>query len=296
MRRTSDMPLTTAQAFDSFLSKISPTDDQRSEITTKQESTEKYLKEAFPATSNLPLKWVILIGSAARGTIIRPVNDIDVMAEFTNKDNIFEQYRAHSDDFLQRIRAALNAKTTIKKIGARGQAVRLFYQHGAHVDIAPTFKWKGDGYALPRGDGSWMTTDPEAQATWFSGCRAKIGSNLTSMCKLVRRWNGVHSRCLESFHLEVMVASMFSSLGSNHREGLSGFFECAPKWISIPDPAGHSGQLDDYLTRRALKAIKSRFAKSFERSQKAIVAEQRGDHAKAKRLWRIELGHEFPIS
>lgn len=290
------MPLTTAQAFDSFLVKISPTDDQRAQITSKRESTEKYLREAFPVTSTLPLKRVILIGSAARGTIIRPVNDIDVMAEFTNKDNIFEQYRTHSDDFLQRIRTALNAKTTIKKIGARGQAVRLFYQSGAHVDIAPTFKWKGDGYALPRGDGSWMTTDPEAQATWFSQRRTTIGSNLTPMCKLVRRWNGVHSHRFESFHLEVMVASMFSSLGSNHRDGLSKFFEWAPKWIGVSDPAGHSGRLDDYLTRDALTAINSRFTEALDRSKKAIAAEGRGDHAEAKRLWRIELGDEFPTS
>jgi hypothetical protein len=62
---------------------------------------------------------------------------------------------------------ALDAKTSIEKIGARGQAMRLFYQSGAHVEIAPTFKWKGDGFALPRGDSSWMTTDPEAQASWF---------------------------------------------------------------------------------------------------------------------------------
>lgn len=285
---------TTAQGFDSFLVKISPTDDQRAQITAKREATEKYLREAFPPSSNLPLKRVILIGSAARGTIIRPVNDIDVMAEFTNKDNIFEQYRKHSDDFLQRIRTALNAKTTIKKIGARGQAVRLFYQSGAHVDIAPTFKWKGDGYALPRGNGSWMTTDPEAQAAWFSQRRSAIGSNLTSMCKLVRRWNGVHSHRFESFHLEVMVASMFKSISSNYRDSFKIFFEVAPGRFGVSDPAGHSGQLDDYLTSDARKAIASRFAEALDRSKKAIAAEGRGDHTEAKRLWRIELGDEFP--
>jgi predicted nucleotidyltransferase len=213
------MALTTAQAFTSFLEKISPTDDQRAEITNKRRKTEEYLREAFPASSTLPLKRVILIGSADRGTIVRPVNDVDVMAEFTNKDSIFEQYRAHSDDFLQRIRTGLNAKTSIKKIGARGQAVRLFYTSGAHVDVAPTFKWSGSGYALPKGHGGWMTTDPEAQAIWFSERRAVIGSNLTPMCKLVRRWNAVHSHRFESFHLEIMVASMFKSIGSNFSSG-----------------------------------------------------------------------------
>ena len=288
------MVLTTTQAFSSFLAKISPTDAQRTEITNKRESTEKYLREAFPPSSTLPLKRVTLIGSAARGTIIRPINDIDVMAEFTNRDGIFEQYRRDSGAFLQRIRMALNAKTSIKKIGARGQAVRLFYENGAHVDIAPTFKWRGDGYALPKGDGGWMTTDPEAQAAWYSQRRESIGSNLTPMCKLVRRWNTIHSHRFESFHLEVMVASMFQSLGSNYRDAMKCFFESAPGWITVADPAGHSGNLDDYLTQGDHTAIKSRFTEAIGRAKNALAAEERGDHTEAKRLWRIELGDEFP--
>ena len=288
------MSLTTAQAFTAFLEKISPTADQRVEITNKRQKTEEYLRDAFPSSGNLPLKRVILIGSADRGTIIRPVNDIDVMAEFTNKGNVFEQYRSHSDDFLQRISTALNAKTSIKKIGARGQAVRLFYTNGAHVDIAPTFKWKNGGDVLPRGDKSWMRTDPEAQAAWFSQRRTAIGSNLTPLCKLVRRWNAVHSHRFASFHLEIMVASMFKSMSSNYRTAMQSFFEWGPKWVTVSDPAGHSDDLDDYLSRDARVAIKSRFAEALDRSKRAIAAEDQGDHGEAKRLWRVELGDEFP--
>jgi Second Messenger Oligonucleotide or Dinucleotide Synthetase domain len=288
------MALTTAQAFTTLLEKISPTDAQRIEITSKREATEKYLRAGFPPSSTLPLKRVILIGSADRGTIIRPVNDIDVMAEFTNKDNIFEQYRSNSGAFLQRIRTALNAKTSIKKIGARGQAVRLFYQSGAYVDIAPVFKWSPGGFILPRGDSGWMITDPEAQATWYSQRRASVGVNLTPLCKIVRRWNDMHSHHFESFHLEVMVASMFTSVGSDLRDAMKGFFDSAAGWIGVSDPAGHSGRLDDYLTHDARAAIRSRFADALERSKKAISAEGQGNHAEAKRLWRIELGDEFP--
>jgi hypothetical protein len=288
------MALTTAQAFTTFLEKISPTDAQRLDITSKRESTEKYLRAAFPPSSTLPLKRVILIGSAARGTIIRPVNDLDVMAEFTNKDNVFEQYRKDSGAFLQRIRSALDAKTSIAKIGARGQAVRLFYTSGACVDIAPVFKWSSGGFGLPRGDGGWMTTDPEAQGTWFSERRVSVGANLTPVCKLVRRWNGMHSHRFESFHLEVVVASMFSSLGSNHRDAMKCFFEWGPKGINVADPAGHSGSLDDYLTSAVRTTIKSRFAEALDRAKNALAAEERGDHTEAKRLWRIELGDEFP--
>ena len=82
---------TMAQGFTAFLETISPTDSQRKDITTKRQSTENYVCVAFPPSCTMPLKHVILIGSADRGTIVRPVNDVDVMAEFTNKDQAFEQ-------------------------------------------------------------------------------------------------------------------------------------------------------------------------------------------------------------
>jgi hypothetical protein len=139
-----------------------------------------------------------------------------------------------------------------------------------------------------------MTTDPEAQGVWYSGRRAKVGVNLTPVVKLARRWNTVHSRRLESYHLEVMVASMFSSVGSNYRSACKSFFEWAPGWLTVADPAGHSGSLDDYLTPAERTAVKSRFADARTRALRAIAAETIGDHTEAKRLWRIEFGTEFP--
>src|SRR5271165_907974 len=212
------MPLTTAQAFDRFMEIISPTDSQRQEITDKRRTTERYLAAAFPGSSDLPLKRVILIGSAGRGTIVRPIQDIDVLAEFTNKDSIFEKYRSDSGAFLQRLARGLDAKTSLATIGARGQAVRLFYKSGAYVDIAPVFAWKGGGYALPSGDGGWITTDPEAQAAWFSDRKTQVGSQLPHIVKLGRRWNNVHSHNLHSYHLEVVICKSFSTVGGNWRK------------------------------------------------------------------------------
>jgi hypothetical protein len=37
------------------------------------------------ATSDMPVKSTRLIGSAAGNTIVRPLNDIDVLAEFQNR-------------------------------------------------------------------------------------------------------------------------------------------------------------------------------------------------------------------
>jgi outer membrane cobalamin receptor len=93
-----------------------------------------------------------------------------------------------------------------------------------------------------------------------------------------------------------MVASMFGSLGSNHRNALRLLFENAPGWIGVSDPAGHSGNLDGYLTKDARTAVTSRFAEALERTRHAIAAEGKEDHTEAKRLWRIELGDEFPLT
>ena len=83
------MALTTAQAFAEFIDALSPTEPQRAGISAKRNATEDYLRAAFPGSSDMPIHRVILIGSAGRGTIVRPVDDIDVMAEFTNKANVW---------------------------------------------------------------------------------------------------------------------------------------------------------------------------------------------------------------
>lgn len=289
------MPLTTAQAMAAFLANwVTPTEKQQADVSAKRQSAAGHMAEAFPQSSDLPMKRVILIGSAARGTLIRPVNDIDVMAEFINKDRVFEKYRNDSTAFLQRIRSALNAKTAIKEIGARGQAVRLFYVNGPHVDIAPVFKWSQAGYALPSGDGGWITTDPEAQAAWLVERKAQVGDALTGVIKLLKRWNAVHSKRMPSYHLEISVSKTFSVVGTDYRAAFAKYFEWAPRNLDVEDPAGHSGMLSSYLTRAAREALVNRFQEAAERANKALAAEAAGNHPEAKRLWRVELGDEFP--
>ncbi len=287
---------TTAQAFANFVALISLTDAQKVEVAQRRTKTEEYLREAFPSTSTLPLKRVILIGSADRGTLIRPLDDVDVMAEFTNKDSIFDQYRTNSGAFLQRIRTALQAKTSIANIGARGQAVRLFYTSGAHVDIAPTFKWSTSGFALPSGTGGWITTDPEKHASWMAERREVLGGNLTPMIKIAKRWNRVHSSRLSSFHVEVMTATMFGTLSGNWRNAMKCWFEWAPGYFDVQDPAGHSGSLGSSLTAVSRTALRSRLSEAKVRADNAIAYEAAGNHAEAKRLWKIELGDEFYTS
>lgn len=288
------MALTTATAFDEFKEKLRLTDTQRETVKSRQSKTAEYLGAAFPSSSDLPLQATYLMGSAGRDTIIRPLDDIDVLAIFTNKDNIFDRlYRYDSQKFLYRVRDALN-EYQVEVVGARGQAVRLFYKAAPHVDIAPVFKWSGGGYALPNGSGGWLTTDPYAHHSWIAQRQKDLSYRLKPMVRMLKRWNNIHSKYFKGFHLEVVAATVFSSLGGDSRDACEKFFQWAQYNLTVMDPAGHGGDLSSYLTLTARTALLMNLESARERAAKANAAEASGDHKEAIRLWRIIFGNEFP--
>lgn len=287
------MALTTAKAFEEFKEVLRLTEAQKETVKSRKDMTTIYLKSSFGSTSDLPLDTTKLIGSADRGTIIRPLDDVDVMAIFTNKDNIFEKYRFDSKKFLYRIRDSLN-EYNVQVVGARGQAVRLFYKSAPHVDIAPVFRWSGGGYALPKGDGGWLTTDPDQHDDWIAQRNRELNSRLKPMIRMIKRWNNVHSKYLKSFHIEVIVANAFSSLDGDSRDACEKFFRWGQDHLSVSDPAGHSGDLSSYLTWSSRSSVISNMQSAAQRATNANAAELRGDHEEAIRLWRIIFGSEFP--
>lgn len=289
------MATTTAKAFDEFHGKLLPTDKQHETIKARRDKTHEYLLSSFGSDSDMPLMETTLIGSAARSTIIRPIDDIDVLAVFSDENNVYENsYASNSQDFLQRIKRALD-EFEIKTVGARGQAVRLFYQAAPHVDIAPVFH-EGNGiYLLPAGDGSWIRTSPADQAKWFKErCDLLGAAYLRKLIRVLKRWNSVHDYRFKSFHLEVLVANLFISLGGNTRDALAIFFEQAYSNLSVMDPAGLGGDLSSYMSWSDRQSLQSRLSNAATRARNAIAAEEDGNHEESIRLWRIELGSEFP--
>ncbi len=288
------MATTTAQAFTEFKGLLELTDGQRLIVQVRRDNVAKYLRDAFPSTNATPLDASHLIGSAARGTIIRPLDDIDLMAAFNNKDSVFEKYRYDSQSFLYRVRDALKAHSTVQLVGARGQAVRFFYASAPHVDVAPMFAYNGGGYGLPNGQGRWLTTDPLAHGDYFARRHVELGYRLKPMCRMLKRWNNVHSKHLKSFHLEVMVASVFSSLNNDSRDACEKFFQWSQNYLDVSDPAGHGGVLSGYLTWAQRQAVLRNLETSRQRAAIANAAERVGNHAEAVRQWRMVFGEEFP--
>lgn len=291
------MASTVAQAFDEFEAKLRPTDHQKATIADRRRVTASYLSGSFDAGSGMQLLSTKVIGSAGRDTIIRPIDDIDVLAVF--EDAAFYNYQGDSRKFLYRVRDALS-KYGVRVVGARGQAVRLFYDAAPHVDIVPAVRRDSGGYFIPSGETDfwgrhrWITTDPDEHARWMSAHNSVLGNNLKPLIRLLKHWNRVHSSHVRSFHLEVMAADTFGSLGSNRRSASQKFFEWAGEKISVKDPAGHSRDLSSYMTWYSRSQFRAALDTANERAKKAIDAENAGNPAEAARLWRIIYGPEFP--
>ena len=288
------MAITTAQAFEEFKNKLLLTDVQKRTAATRKSVTDGYLRASFPSNSDLPLNATKLMGSAGRETIIRPLDDVDILAVFDNKDGIFEKnYKWDSQKFLYRVRDALSTYR-VQVVGARGQAVRLFYKAAPHVDIAPVFRYDGGGYALPNGSGGWLTTDPDQHDDYINKRHSELDYRLKPMIRMVKRWNNVHSKHLKGFHMEVMTATAFSSLGGDSRVACEKFFDWGQRCLNVSDPAGYDGNLSTYLSQNSRQAVLSNMQSARQRAASANGAEARGDHAEAIRLWRIIFGDEFP--
>jgi predicted nucleotidyltransferase len=57
---------------------------QEDKVKSRRQQAADCMTKFFDATSGMPVKSTRLIGSAARNTIVRPLNDIDVLTEFQN--------------------------------------------------------------------------------------------------------------------------------------------------------------------------------------------------------------------
>ena len=244
----------------------------------------------------MPILRAYLIGSAQRDTIVRPLDDVDMISVFDHTsvwDNYNYRYRYDSSKFLYRVRSGIDAKTEVRT-GARGQVVRLFYKQKPHVDIVPAFARTGGGYLIPGGSGTWIATDPDEQADYMARRHRELNYNLKGLVRMLKHWNRAHSARFQSFHLEALAADRFTSLGSNARESAQMFFAHAYYNIDVYDSGGHSGNLAEYLTYNRRSQLLSSVNSALDRSSRALDAESDGDHAEAIRLWKIVFGDWFP--
>ncbi|MFF2142088.1 hypothetical protein [Kitasatospora sp. NPDC058190] len=288
------MATTTAKAFDDFNEAIKPSTATKEKVAARRDVVVDVLKKAFPSNSNIQFQSARIIGSLGRKTATNPVHDLDLMTVLYVEPDLWRKYQRDSSDFLYRVRRAVNGESKVKKVGARGQAVSIFYQDGLTVDVAAMVKYDTGGYGIPDGSGNWLTTNPIRHEEYLNEQNDKLIGDLKKIVRFAKQWNKAHSSRLASFHLEMLVARTFASMGTNYRTALRLFFDYNHYNLSVQDPAGYSGDLSSYLTWNAKSDVNDSFKAARDRADLALAAEDRGDHREAIRHWGIILGKSFP--
>ncbi|MGW3227569.1 SMODS domain-containing nucleotidyltransferase [Kitasatospora sp. NPDC001095] len=290
------MALTIVSAFNEFDAAVKPSSATWTKVYERRDAVLKVIKAAFPAGGDISYQSHKIIGSLGRNTACNPVDDIDLMVHLHIDADLWAQkYRDDSSEFLYRVRRVLNEYSPVRKIGARGQAVRFFYADGLSVDVAPVEKYKSGDYGIPDGSGKWLTTNPAKHEAHLTERNNAISGDLKKIIRFAKKWNKAHSSRLASFHLEMMVARTYATLGSDSRAALRLFFDHNLYNLSVQDPAGCSGDLSSYLTQSNREAANESLKVARDRADLALEAENQGDHREAIRLWRIILGKDFPM-
>ena len=290
------MATTLVGAFNEFNDdRVKPSTATWAKVYERRDAVVNVIKAAFPSSNNISYVSHRIIGSLGRKTACNPVDDIDLMVHLSVDQELWDRrYRYNSSDFLYRIRKVLNENSPVRKIGSRGQAVRFFYADGLSVDVAPVEKYDSGNYAIPDGSGNWLTTNPITHETYLDKCNGDLDGDLKRIIRFAKKWNNVHSSRLTSFHLEMMVARTYATMGNNSRTALRLFFDYNLYNLSVEDPAGFSGDLSTYLNQAGRTAVNDSLRSARDRADLALEAEKRGDHREAIRLWRIIFGNDFP--
>ncbi|MCI1712645.1 SMODS domain-containing nucleotidyltransferase [Bifidobacterium tibiigranuli] len=290
------MALTTWDAFNEFYDRIQVSPQLRAKVKQRQSAVIDALRRAFPSTADIRYRSTTLTGSLGRGTASNPADDMDLLVHLSVDNSLWDSgYSSNSSDFLYRVKNTLNSASTVQKIGARGQAVRLFYSDNLTVDVAAVEKYTDGSFAIPDGHGNWLKTNPLKHAEYIDARNAELGGNLKRFVQIVKQWNMAHGSRLQSFHLEMLAARTFSKLGANSRDALEIFFRHNLNNLRVEDPAGFSGDLSTYLTPAQAQLVNQSLQTALDRAHAANKAANSGDHREAIRLWRIILGDNFPI-
>jgi len=291
-----------AEAFHHFLTEIELKPGEQETASRQQNELRDRLRDKMPGIAR-----DILVGSYARRTAVRPLNDIDI---FLTLDPAVHGHRRSSSPLLllEDLQRAL--RTCYSDPGPRtriqGRSVNIeFSGTGIGFDIIPAFgnDNRSGNYDIPdRHQSIWIKTNPELHKVKCVEANDRAGGALNQLIKAAKHWNSLQrdangDKPLRSFHLEVMSYGAFPGAPRNAREGMAFLFGYLARRVTLPcpEPAGLGPNLNAGLTPVEL-----------DRAQRALqdasaVASEAVDHEAthpwhAHQCWRALFGAAYRSS
>lgn len=276
---------------------LNPTLMDKFKNGAKEQTVEKSLKVMGQSNSWLSFDSCNIMGSAAKETLIKPIDDIDLLCVFHWTG--YEKYKTNAQALLYEVRNFYNG-TTRAEVRSQKQAVRVLLKDGAQVDIAPVFSiaFEPDVFLLPDGNGQWIRTAPLKGAQWFAQKDSSYSMRLSPFVRLLKAWNNHLGHTLSSFHLETIAANVFHTLPTSYPDALTEFFSQGlknPNFIDVSDPGGESGLLSSSYSSLNRTQIRQLFGQSANIMLEAECQSLKGDDVGARDYLKLLFGDRLPI-
>lgn len=290
--------MSTSSRFNTFLSNISLTSDQKTDSKTKYDGVAGKLHSHYYSTK-YDGSTMLLIGSYGKRTRVNPPRDVDVLFLMPYEQYArFNDYKGNGQSaLLQEIRSILQERyTTTEKIRGDGQVVIVPFKGGHTVEVLPSWRSKSKQYIIPNthGGGSWKMVDHAAEFANVEDSDKRSSGNTRTLIKMMKTWQEVCNVPVKSLVLELRAVNFLASWQYYDKDSLyydwmvRDFFESliakANSWCTIPGISEKLLYGDDWL---------SRAQSAYERAKKACDYEAAKKEYDAAVEWRKIFGDKY---
>ena len=273
---------TLLQCINQFIEKITPSDLQEDVVQGSYDNLVGYLTKD---DCKLNIKEVFLNGSYIRGTMIRPINDIDVFAVIDDTDYYINGLEPNPQSVLTSFKNYLSSISDYKDKCRQDRPCITIDLSKLHIDVLPALRHAG---ALNIPDSSltrWIFTDPKTHNQNFNDLDRRCNYKAKDIVKAVKRWKNDRSLPLPSFLIEVIAFYVFNVFSfKNAEEGIRLWFNHAEGCLT----QGMTGSYNQFeKVRDAIRATK-------EKINEAKAYTDDGKPAEAIKIWKEIFKTDFP--
>ena len=254
------------------------------------------LSHIFEKAHDLNIRQVSLSGSLARGTMISPLKEIDVIVVMPAPQKttpLVNEILLPMQKFLSQWNPGVDITNARNRIFITLQGIRF--------SITPIFAvLEGDkGHLLMPMGTLWINRNPAVPEKWMEEAVKRNGPEFLPFLRILKAWHRTHASIVSSYHLEMftdLIASKTSldiSFESVHR-----WFRYAYTYFSqnekpfIKDPVQPKTHIDEYLYANSslFNVFGRALTNSYDLARQGIAHHRAGQQNIAITKWKALFG------
>lgn len=291
--------ITVGQRFDTFLSNLSLTEDQRRDGITKHGGVRSCLNEHYWNTTSTTAN-SMLVGSWGKNTETRPPRDIDVVFELPR--SVYDRFEKRpgnkQSQLLQEVKDVLARRYGSTTMRGDGQVVVVKFTSYA-VEVVPAFGLTSGQYWIcdTNNGGRYKTIDPSAEIKHVRESNDATNGNTRDLIRMLKCWKGYCSVPVKSFWLELLVVEFLRTW--EHRGKSTTWYDWMVRdflrWL-VGKAWSHVYVPGTVEIISIGDAWKSRGESARDRAERACDLETAGKVYDAGVEWQKIFGPQIPIS